>query len=112
MKLVTPTFDAYIENNFCIFLMDYFLYWYAVTFFISSDKFWIKIYFVDKGITSPIVLGFLKRDASCKKETVASFFKIQSAILYILIGELRPFTFRIVTEMYSTNSCIFFCFFS
>ena len=108
---------TYIIYDCYIFLMNWLLYHYIMTFFVSSSNFWFKIYFVWNMYSHPyslLVSTFMEylflflhfepvslklKWAFCRQHIVGSCFLNQPVTLWLwLFAELNPFTLRLIID--------------
>jgi hypothetical protein len=111
-------------------LIDCYLYQYAVTFFVSSEWFWLKICFFQYDYSYSCLLSnsicleyhslsfhfqsmyiFAGEVSFLQAASLGSYFLIQSCGLHLLIGELRPLIFRVIIERYIIFPVILLFFF-
>ena len=104
-----------------VFLLDWSLHHYVVSFLISCSHLYFKVYLSDMRIATPaffclpfswkiffhpltinlyVSLGL--RWVSCREHIHGSCFCIHSASLCLLVGAFSPFTFKVIIDMYVT----------
>ena len=102
-----------------VFLLDWSLDHYVVSFLISCNLLYFKVYFVwyedccldffcfpfawdifFNPLTFSLYVSLGLKSVSCRQHIYGSCFCIPSASLCLLVGALNPFTFKVIIDIY------------
>ena len=114
MHLNVPMLGAYVVTyryNY-IFFLDCSLDHYVLSFFVSCNSLYFKVYFVWYNfcyltfffffhpLTFSLCISLNLKWVSCRQHLFGSCFYIHSATLCVLIGAFSTFTFKGIIDMY------------
>ena len=110
----------WIDNYNCyVFLLDWPIHHYVVSFLISYNLLYFKVYLSDMRIATPaffcfpfawnvffypitfsLYVSWGLKWVSCRQHIYGSCICIHSASLCLLVGAFNPFTFEVIFDMF------------